>query len=97
VFGGSEANLRLGLETLLGVLNTSSRQGLNAELTRYTLSLMVLERKLKCRQGAMDTLGNRIGGLRVSWNTSICNLKPCSAPWRASMLTSSARWGRVFR
>ncbi|EBW3989089.1 high frequency lysogenization protein HflD, partial [Salmonella enterica subsp. enterica serovar Enteritidis] len=44
VFGGSEANLRLGLETLLGVLNASSRQGLNAELTRYTLSLMVLER-----------------------------------------------------
>lgn len=47
VFGGSEANLRLGLETLLGVLNTSSRQGLNAELTRYTLSLMVLERKAR--------------------------------------------------
>ena len=44
VFGGSEANLRLGLETLLGVLNASSRQGLNAELTRYTLSMMVLER-----------------------------------------------------
>ena len=38
VFGGSEANLRVGLETLLGVLNASSRQGLNAELTRYTLS-----------------------------------------------------------
>lgn len=34
VFGGSEANLRVGLETLLGVLNASSRQGLNAELTR---------------------------------------------------------------
>lgn len=64
VFGGSEANLRLGLETLLGVLNTSSRQGLNAELTRYTLSLMVLERKLAASKGAMDTLGNRIGGLR---------------------------------
>jgi high frequency lysogenization protein len=44
VFGGSETNLRLGLETLLGVLNASNRQGLNAELTRYTLSLMVLER-----------------------------------------------------
>ncbi|MDF7726679.1 DUF489 family protein, partial [Enterobacter hormaechei subsp. steigerwaltii] len=42
VFGGSETNLRLGLETLLGVLNASNRQGLNAELTRYTLSLMVL-------------------------------------------------------
>ena len=64
VFGGSEANLRLGLETLIGVLNTSSRQGLNAELTRYTLSLMVLERKLAASKGAMDTLGNRIGGLR---------------------------------
>jgi high frequency lysogenization protein len=36
VFGGSEANLRTGLETLLGVLNASSRQGLNAELTRYS-------------------------------------------------------------
>ncbi|HBQ9338498.1 TPA: high frequency lysogenization protein HflD [Klebsiella pneumoniae] len=63
VFGGSEANLRLGLETLLGVLNTSSRQGLNAEFTRYTLSLMVLERKLAASKGAMDTLGNRIAGL----------------------------------
>lgn len=64
VFGGSEANLRLGLETLLGVLNSGSRQGLNAELTRYTLSLMVLERKLDGSKGAMDTLGNRIAGLR---------------------------------
>ncbi len=26
VFGGSEANLRVGLETLLGVLNASSRR-----------------------------------------------------------------------
>ncbi|VFS81758.1 High frequency lysogenization protein HflD [Kluyvera cryocrescens] len=66
VFGGSEANLRLGLETLLGVLNASSRQGLNAELTRYTLSLMVLERKLAAAKGAMDTLGNRINGFTTS-------------------------------
>ncbi|MBV7403458.1 high frequency lysogenization protein HflD [Enterobacter sp. ENT03] len=64
VFGGSEANLRIGLETLLGVLNASSRQGLNAELTRYTLSLMVLERKLAAHKGAMDTLGSRIDGLQ---------------------------------
>jgi len=63
VFGGSEANLRTGLETLLGVLNASNRQGLNAELTRYTLSLMVLERKLAAHKGAMDTLGERIAGL----------------------------------
>lgn len=63
VFGGSEANLRLGLETLLGVLN-ASRQGLNAELTRYTLSLMVLERKLSSAKGALNTLGDRINGLQ---------------------------------
>ncbi len=63
VFGGSEANLRVGLETLLGGLNASSRQGVNAELTRYTLRLMVLERKLSSAKGALDTLGNRINGL----------------------------------
>jgi len=56
--------VRLGLETLLGVLNASSRQGLNAELTRYTLSMMVLERKLNAAKGAMDTLGDRISGLQ---------------------------------
>lgn len=64
VFGGQEANLRLGLETLLSVLNASSRQGLGAELTRYTLSLMVLERKLHTSKGAMDKLGNSIQGLQ---------------------------------
>ncbi|SCC50017.1 high frequency lysogenization protein HflD [Kosakonia oryziphila] len=64
VFGGSETNLHIGLETLLGVLNASSRQGLNGELTRYTLSMMVLERKLADNKGAMETLGNRIAGLQ---------------------------------
>ncbi|WP_437889308.1 high frequency lysogenization protein HflD [Phytobacter sp. V91] len=64
VFGGSESNLRIGLETLLGVLNASNRQGLSGELTRYTLSLMVLERKLAAQKGAMDTLGDRISGLQ---------------------------------
>lgn len=64
VFGGKEANLKLGLETLLGVLNASNRQGLNGELTRYTLSLMVLERKLHASKGAMDKLGNSIQGLQ---------------------------------
>ncbi len=64
VFGGSVANLKLGLETLLSVLNAGQRQGLSAELTRYTLSLMVLERKLHASKGALDTLGNRIAGLQ---------------------------------
>ncbi|EPW7977416.1 high frequency lysogenization protein HflD [Cronobacter turicensis] len=63
VFGGREAGPKVGLETLLGMLNTSSRQGPGAELTRYTLSLMVLERKLAGSKGAMNTLGNRIADL----------------------------------
>lgn len=63
VFGGSEANLKMGLETLLAVMN-SSRQGLGAELTRYLLSLMVLERKLAANQSAMNILGERISGLQ---------------------------------
>jgi len=64
VFGGEEANLKMGLETLLGVLNAGNRQGLSAELTRYTISLMVLERKLHGSHGAMDKLGSSIQGLQ---------------------------------
>ena len=63
VFGTDEANLRLGLETLMAVLNSSSRQGMGAELTRYTLSMMVLERKLSGNKSALDTLAQRIGQL----------------------------------
>lgn len=63
VFGNDEANLRLGLETLMAVLNSSSRQGMGAELTRYTLSLMVLERKLSGNKNALDTLAQRISQL----------------------------------
>ena len=62
VFGNNEANLKMGLETLLGVLN-ANRQGLGAELTRYTLSLMVLERKLHAKKSSMDKLGQRIDQL----------------------------------
>lgn len=63
VYGGDEANLRFGLETLLAILNTSSRQGVGAELTRYTLSLMVLERKLHGNKQAMEELARRISQL----------------------------------
>ncbi|MBS6032800.1 MAG: high frequency lysogenization protein HflD [Pantoea sp.] len=63
VFGNNEANLRLGLETLMAVLNSSSRQGAGAELTRYTLSMMVLERKLSANKSAMATLAQRISQL----------------------------------
>jgi len=63
VFGNDEANLQFGLETLLAVLNSNSRQGLGAELTRYTLSMMVLERKLNASKTAMNTLADRIAQL----------------------------------
>lgn len=64
VFGNSEANLKSGLETLLAVFNTSQRRELSAELTRYTLSLMVLERKLSAKSSALNTLGRRISDLQ---------------------------------
>ncbi|WP_275556526.1 high frequency lysogenization protein HflD [Mixta sp. Marseille-Q2659] len=63
VYGNDEVQLRFGLETLLAVLGNPSRQGLSAELTRYTLSLMVLERKLSANKSAMNTLAQRIAQL----------------------------------
>lgn len=60
VFGNQETNLQFGLETLIAVLNSSSRQGLSAELTRYTLSIMVLERKLNASKTALNNLSSRI-------------------------------------
>ncbi|MCU5774709.1 high frequency lysogenization protein HflD [Erwiniaceae bacterium BAC15a-03b] len=63
VYGNNEANLRFGLESMLAILNTSNRQGLGAELTRYTLSLMVLERKLNSNKSALNELASRISQL----------------------------------
>ncbi len=57
VYGGSEAELQVGLETLQSVLNV------NRETLAYTLSLMVLERKLNANQSALDTLSQRISPL----------------------------------
>lgn len=62
IFGGEERHLKMGLETLMGVLNANNK-GLAAELTRYTISLMVLERKLQAHPAAMNTLGERLGQL----------------------------------
>nr|MBA2814590.1 Adenylosuccinate lyase [Candidatus Pantoea persica] len=63
MFGNDEANLRLGLETLMAVLNSSRRQGAGAELTRYTLSMVVLEHKLSGNKAALATLAQRISQL----------------------------------
>lgn len=60
VFGNDETNLQVGLETLVALLNNGSRQGLGSELMRYSISLMVLERKLNGNKQAQSTLAQRI-------------------------------------
>lgn len=61
VYGNDPANLKTGLEAMLGMLSGGSTGGgLSAEMTRYMLSIMVLERRLNKNQQAMDQLGQRI-------------------------------------
>ncbi|WP_159564395.1 high frequency lysogenization protein HflD [Budvicia diplopodorum] len=59
---GLEKDLRMGLESLQSAL-TDNRQGLSAELTRYLLSIMVLERKLSANKPALNELSSRISQL----------------------------------
>lgn len=59
---GLEQDIRMGLETLPSVL-TNNRQELSAELTRYVLSIMVLERKLTANRAALNELSSRISQL----------------------------------
>ncbi|MCW7549036.1 high frequency lysogenization protein HflD [Photorhabdus sp. APURE] len=59
VFGNHERNLRMGLNAMLGMFN-SSNNGISADLTRYILSLIALERRLNKNQAAFDALSNRI-------------------------------------
>lgn len=59
VFGNDPANLKTGLSSMLGML-TGGNSGLSAEMTRYMLGVMVLERRLNKNQDAMDKLGQRI-------------------------------------
>ena len=63
VYGNDESNLRFGLESLIAVLHNPSRQGAGAEITRYTLSLLMLERKLHKNSKAMAELSERIAKL----------------------------------
>ncbi len=60
VFGGEERKLKIGLTTLIGVLNSNNKTSDGTELTRYTLSLMVLERKLYANKEAVRILGDRL-------------------------------------
>ena len=59
-FGGEEAQLRLGLETLIAVLNTPSQKGALAEITRYSLGMVGLERKVSKKTQALNDLELRL-------------------------------------
>lgn len=54
---GKEENLKLGLETLIEVLDNS--QSVN-ELTRYLINLLALDRKLSKRRDALAQLATRL-------------------------------------
>ncbi|XPP90589.1 high frequency lysogenization protein HflD [Photobacterium leiognathi subsp. mandapamensis] len=54
---GNEANLRMGLESMLRDIDNSSS---GSEITRYLVSVMALERKLESRRDSMSQLGDRI-------------------------------------
>ncbi|TAA48392.1 MULTISPECIES: high frequency lysogenization protein HflD [Corallincola] len=62
VFGGS-ANLKLGINTLVNQLNPSG-DSKDAELTRYVVNLLSLERKVSQQRGLLAMLGERISQVK---------------------------------
>lgn len=67
VYGNSAANLRVGLNTLLAIL-TASNNTLSSDLTRYLLSLIALERRLRKNLSASNELKRRIELLQQQKN-----------------------------
>lgn len=63
VYGNNPQNLRIGLEAFAGMFNMTGTQGINTEITRYMLGIMLLERRLYKTPGAMNDLGKRIDNL----------------------------------
>lgn len=63
VYGNNTQNLRIGLEAFAGMFNMTGAQGINTEMTRYMLGIMLLERRLYKTPGAMNDLGKRIDNL----------------------------------
>ncbi|AIN47342.1 high frequency lysogenization protein HflD [Candidatus Palibaumannia cicadellinicola] len=63
VYSDALVNLKIGLETLQKILNISVGEERGAELARYTLGLMVLERKLNRNRSAQNKLCRYIGAL----------------------------------
>ncbi|PLK59080.1 lysogenization regulator HflD [Candidatus Palibaumannia cicadellinicola] len=64
VYSDAFSNLKIGLETLQKILNLSAEEECGAELARYILGLMVLERKLNRNRSAQNKLSRYIGALK---------------------------------
>lgn len=63
IYGGHESNLRLGLQTFLTIFNRTPNRQQHSDpvaLTRYALSLMVLERKLAKSPTLLAQLTDRL-------------------------------------
>jgi high frequency lysogenization protein len=60
---GSTANLKLGIETLINQLNPTGNAK-DAELTRYVVNLLSLERKVSQQRGLLPMLGERIAQVK---------------------------------
>ena len=59
VYGNPNTHLNVGLNHL-GIMLNRSMQGVNPDVTRYALSLLHLERKLRQKPGMMAALGDGI-------------------------------------
>ncbi len=59
IYGNARVNLSVGLNHLNSIVGRTGRD-INPDVTRYTLSLLLLERKLSKRGDMLETLGNGI-------------------------------------
>ena len=98
VFGGEERNLKVGLETLMSVLNANNK-GLGAELTRYTISLMESDTIISALAGiyvdVVSPLGPRI---QVTGSPAILQNPQVQAKVRATLLAgirAAVLWQQV--
>ncbi|UDG79204.1 High frequency lysogenization protein HflD [Candidatus Ecksteinia adelgidicola] len=63
VFGKKESTLQLGIEALINLLSINNKS-INTEITRYTFSLIMLERKFYANKQAIKTLTQRLYQLK---------------------------------
>ena len=80
IYGNARINLSVGLNHLHSIFGRNPRD-ISPDVTRYTLSLILLERKLSKRSDMLETLGNGIqsasrqaGHFSISHENTIASL-----------------------